>query len=86
MEIASTLHKEWPRDTADGNKTRRSMSLDKNNNKRGNTKAGILEGAIQGLDGLPIGRKIKAVRYRYSKPRPRECSDASNLSLTSSTN
>ena len=37
-------------------------SLDKSNNRWGNNKAGILEGAILILDGLPIETNIEAVR------------------------
>ena len=42
-------------------------SLDKSNNKWGNTKAGILEGAILVLDGLPMETKVEAVRNTLTK-------------------
>ena len=42
-------------------------SLDKSNDKWGNTKAGILEGAILVLDGLPMETKVEAVRNTFTK-------------------
>ena len=74
-------------------------SLDKSNNKWGNTKAGILEGAILVLDGLPMETKVEAVRNTLTKREQAalvhectetraglQCSGASNLIHTSSTN
>ncbi|KAK0514656.1 hypothetical protein JMJ35_003273 [Cladonia borealis] len=74
-------------------------SLDKSNNKWGSTKAGILEGAILVLDGLPMETKAEAVRNTLTKRKQaalvhecaetragRQCSGASNLIQTSSTN
>lgn len=72
-------------------------SLDKSNNKWGNTKAGILEGAILVLDGLPMETKVEAVRNTLTKREEaalvhecaetragRQCSGGSNLIQTSS--
>ncbi|KAL2041035.1 hypothetical protein N7G274_005979 [Stereocaulon virgatum] len=42
-------------------------SLDKKNNRWGNTKAGILEGAILVLDGLSMEAKIEAVKKTLTK-------------------
>ena len=42
-------------------------SLDKKNNRWGNTKAGILEGAILVLDGLPMETKVEAVKNTLTK-------------------
>ena len=65
--------------------------------KRGKTKAAILEGAILGPDGLPLERKVEAVRDILTKREQAalmyecaearfgcQCSGASNLILTSS--
>ena len=73
-------------------------SLEKSNNKWGNTKAGILEGAILVLDGLPMETKIEAVRNTLTKRRQaalvhecaetragRQCSGACNLTQISTT-
>ena len=42
-------------------------SLDKKNNRWGDTKAGILEGAILVLDGLPMETKVEAVKNTLTK-------------------
>ena len=42
-------------------------SLDKKNNKWGSTKAGILEGAILVLDGLPMETKVEAVKKTLTR-------------------
>ena len=70
MEIANTLHTKWPRNRRSEQDREKDAikrllpesSLDKSNNEWGNTKAGILEGAILVLDGLPMETKIEAVR------------------------
>ena len=107
METASTLHTKWPREPEDRNKTGRrtplsgclpESSLDKYDNKWGNTKAGILEGAILVLDGMPMETKVETVRSTLTKREQtalmheragtragRQCIGASNLIQTSST-